>query len=302
MKEIRNFLNFVEISTKLASVIPFSVGVGYTLYRFGSVKPWQTLVFFTAMLLFDMTTTAINNHIGNRQTGRKPHYLTEVSIALIFVMGLTAVGLGIYLAWMSGIVILFAGIFCFGIGVVYSYGPLPIARTPFGELFSTVMGFFVPFIALQISHPIISVAFDNTGEVVIAANVWEILSLGVVVMPLVCCIANIMLANNICDMDEDVEVKRYTFPFFIGIKRSLRLYALLYVAAFAFIGIGAAFGIIPIYSVATALIGAWFVRKNIRLFFELQDKRQTFFTVILNFLFICVPYSAWFWIGTLLAI
>ena len=150
MKGIRNFLNFVEIGTKTASVIPFLVGAGYVLFRFGYLKPKQTLVFFAAMLLFDMTTTAINNHVGHRQTGRVPHYPAALSLVIIAGMGLAAAALGLYLViidwsaagWQnagavweagasSGILILFVGLFCFAVGVLYSFGPLPIARTPF---------------------------------------------------------------------------------------------------------------------------------------------------------------------------
>ena len=300
MKAIRNYLDFVEINTKIASVFPFLVGSGYALYRYGSIKPKQTLVFFAAMLLFDMTTTAINNHIGHRQTGRAPHYSGAVSAAIIFVMGLTAAGLGIYLVSISSIVVLLAGIFCFAIGITYSYGFLPISRTPFGEAFSgVVMGVCIPFIAVEISNPMIDIALHDFSRIVVSADWVELLSLGIVVMPLICCIANIMLANNICDVEEDARVKRYTLPIYLGVKKSLLLYTLLFVTAYLFIIIGSVFRILPIFT-PLLLLTCIPVRKNILKFMELHEKKKTFITVILNFLLITVPYAACIWLGCFL--
>jgi 1,4-dihydroxy-2-naphthoate octaprenyltransferase len=302
MNAIKNFLNFVEISTKIASTLPFLVGTGYAAYRFGSFKPKQALVFFVAMLLFDMTTTAINNHIGHRQTGRKSHYSSAVSLAIIFGMGIAAAVLGIYLVIISSIAVLLVGILCFAMGVLYSYGFIPISRTPFGELCSgVIMGFCIPFIAVEISHPMIFITLHDVSRITIEADLLEFLALGIVVMPLICCIANIMLANNVCDVEEDARIKRYTLPFYIGIKKSILLYKIIYIVAYLFIIIGSVTKIIPLFTLVM-IITYIPVRKNILKFMELQDKQKTFFTVILNFLIITVPYAACIWLGNFLPI
>ena len=302
MKHIKNFLDFVEIRTKTASVIPFLVGTGYVVFRYGYLKPQQTLVFFAAMLLFDMTTTAINNHIGHRQTGRIPHYSGALSLAIIITMLLVAAGLGLYLVSISGIIILLVGIFCFAVGITYTFGPLPVSRTPFGELFSgVVMGVCIPFIAVQINNPLIDISLYQFSRVIIAADWMELLALGIVVMPLICCIANIMLANNICDVEEDARIQRYTLPVCIGVKKSLRLYRLLYLAAYVFIIAASALRIVPVFTLAV-LLTIIPVRKNIARFMELQDKQRTFSTAVLNFLIIAVPYAAFMWLGGLLSI
>ena len=300
MKSIKNFLSFVEISTKLASVIPFFVGTGYAVFHYGSIRPRQTLIFLFAMMLFDMTTTAINNHVGHRQTGRIPHYSKAVSLLIIFVMGLMAAVLGIYLVSLSSFVILLTGILCFAMGIIYSYGILPIARTPFGEIFSgVVMGVCIPFIAVEINNPMITIAVQDFSRIIITAEWVELLYLGIAVIPLICCIANIMLANNICDLEEDLRVQRYTLPFYIGVKKSLIIYRLLYITAYLFISIGAVMRIVPIFTLVL-LFTCIPVRKNVLRLMELQDKRQTFFTVILNFLLITVPYAACIWLGVLI--
>ncbi len=298
MKAIKNFLSYVEISTKIASVFPFFVGIGYMMYRFGSIKRKQTLVFFVAMLLFDMTTTALNNHVGHRQTGRQPHYSDTVSIALITFMGMSAVALGVYLVSISSIIVLLVGMFCFGVGIIYNYGFLPISRTPFGELVSgTVMGICIPFIAVEINHPIVELIFEF-NRLIVTLDWMEAISFGIVVMPLICCIANIMLANNICDVQEDVEVCRYTLPFYIGVEKSLLLYRLLYITAYVFIAIASVLQVIPIFTLLM-LLTLIPVNKNIRRFLEHQDKRETFFMAIINFLTILVPYAACIWLGSI---
>jgi len=300
MNAIKNFLSYVEITTKIASVFPFLVGAGFAMYRYGSLRPKQTLVFFCAMLLFDMTTTALNNHVGHRQTERVPHYRGSVSVAIILIMGLSALALGLYLVSISSMVILFVGMLCFGTGIIYNYGPLPIARTPFGELVSgTVMGVFIPFIAVEINRSMIGIAFPDFSRLVISIDWLDAAALGFTVMPLICCIANIMFANNICDMQEDVSVGRYTLPFYIGLKKSLWLYRLIYAKAYVFIVLASALRIIPIFSVI-ALLTIIPVRKNIRRFNDVQDKRQTFITAIKNFLVILIPYTACIWLGALL--
>jgi 1,4-dihydroxy-2-naphthoate octaprenyltransferase len=297
MKAVKNFLDFIEIGTKTASIIPFLAGSGYAFYRYGSIKPQQTLIFFLAMLLFDMTTTAINNHIGHRQTGRYPHYSKTVSLTIIFAMGLGAAAFGIYLVSISSIIILFVGILCFATGISYSYGFLPIARTPFGELISSVvMGVCIPFIAVEISHPMINIAFYDFSRIVITADWVELLAFGGLVIPLIFCLAPIMLANNICDIEEDARIQRYTLPVCIGIKKSLQLYCFLYIITYLSIIVAVVFRIVPVFTLV--LLGTCIpVRKNVLRFMERQLRGQTFFTVILNFLMITLPYAACIWLG-----
>jgi 1,4-dihydroxy-2-naphthoate octaprenyltransferase len=297
MAAVANFLSYVEITTKIASVFPFLVGAGYTLYRYGRLDANKTVLFFVAMLLFDLTVTALNNHIGHRQTGRKPHYTKAVSIALMLVMSGSSALLGVYLAAITDIAVLLAGLFCFAAGILYSCGPLPITRTPFGELLSgSVQGFCIPFIVLEINRPIVGIAFQMPGLLAVEISWIEALYLILAAMPLALCIANIMLANNLCDLEEDIAVQRFTLPYYIGVHHALLLYRLLYLAVYAFIAVSCVLRVVPAYT-AAVLLTAIPVKKNVRRFLELQDKRQTFVMAIINFLTILVPYAICIWIG-----
>lgn len=296
MKTVANFLNFVEIKTKLASVIPFLAGAGFTLYRYGRLDFYRTAVFFIAMLLFDMTTTAINNHIGTREQKQEDHYPNGISLLIIFVMLVASTVLGVYLVSITNIVVLLVGVFCFGVGILYSFGPLPIARTPFGEMISgAVEGTCIPFLVYVINDPAVFLITLSLPKVSISLDLFSLIGFGVSVLPIICCIANIMLANNTCDLAEDIKVGRYTLPYYIGKEACLKLFKWLYIIAYVFIVIGAVSGALPL----TALIGllpVGLVLKNIQIFQQRQVKSETFDTAIKNFVLILVPYTLGIWL------
>lgn len=61
-------------------------------------------------------------------------------------------------------------------------------------------------------------------------------------------ISNIMLANNICDMEDDLENKRYTLPIYIGKERELQVYKITYYIGVVSIVIGVATKLLPVVS------------------------------------------------------
>ena len=162
---IKSFLKLVEIQTKVASVVPFLIGLSYTLYNFGHINAINTIVMFFSMLLFDMTVTALNNYFDYKRANKKHGYNYEVHnsivqydlkestvVITVFLMFVLSMGLGLFLVSRTDYLVLLVGIICFGVGIIYSYGPLPISRTPFGEIFSGgIMGFFIPFLTIYVS-------------------------------------------------------------------------------------------------------------------------------------------------------
>lgn len=296
MKGIANFFNFVEIKTKLASVVPFLAGLGYTIYRCGIIDIHRTAVFFSSMVLFDLTTTAINNHVGTREQKQDNHYSDVLSLTIILSMLTAAIMLGIYLAALTGLVVLFTGMFCFGVGILYSFGPLPIARTPLGEVFAgVVQGTCLPFLIYIVNDPELLTLTVAWPQVTVSADLWGLICLGLVTVPMICCISNIMLANNTCDLEEDIKVGRYTLPFYLGRGFCLKLFRWIYMTAYSFIIINVAIGILPV----TALFGLIFflpVLKNAKTFEKKQDKSETFDLSIKNFVMILIPYTMGIWL------
>lgn len=281
------FMNYVEIRTKITSLFAFLITVAFIFYM-GKPINWKlTLVFFASMFIFDLTTTAINNYIDTKTNHQKLSFDRKAALAIIFSLLGISTALGLYLAYLTDIVVLMLGGVCFICGVFYTFGPVPISRQPLGELFSGIFyGFFIPFILLYINLP--------EGTFLSLKLSLQTISLDLNILPIakavllsiipMCTTANIMLANNICDVEKDIIVKRYTLPYYLGTK-ALYLFAALYYICYIDIILMVLFGIIsPVCLVA--LVTVFFVQKNINRFFRLQDKSKTFVCSIKNYVII----------------
>lgn len=303
---ISSFLQLVEIRTKVASVIPYLLGTFYTLYTFDTFKPKNALLMFLSMIIFDMTTTAINNYIDYTKAIKKDSYGYEVHNAitlhglnikgvryLIYVMLFISASLGIILALNTNIIVFLLGVLCFAIGILYTFGPLPISRTPFGEIFSGVtMGLILPFISIYIhifDQNIINLSLTKS-KFLMFLDIRMLFSIGITCIPLITCIANIMLANNICDMEEDFPNKRFTLPIYIGKEKALILWECLYYLAYISIVIGVILKVLPLISVGT-LFTLIPVLKNIQAFEAKQFKGETFIYSVKNFIILNIVYT-----------
>ncbi len=312
---IESFLKLVEIQTKAASVIPFILGTAYTLYRYKTINFKNLLFMFAAMITFDMATTAINNYMDYKKAHRQHGYnyeshnaivrykLTEsAALTAIFVLLTIAAIFGVLLYMNTNAVILLLGIISFATGILYSYGPIPISRTPLGELMSGLfMGFIIVFISIYIhiyDREFIVLLFSQ-DILSIKLNVSELIYAFLISIPTICGIANIMLANNICDIEDDLENKRYTLPIYIGKKHALTLFKTLYYIVFADITLLAVLGIIPGFSLLV-LLTLIPVSKNLKLFSLEQSKKDTFVLSVKNFVVINIVYVVSIGLGILL--
>ncbi len=284
---IKNFFEYVEIKTKITSVFAFILSLSY-LFSFKVDLNWKlTWIFFAGMFLFDLTTTSINNYIDTKSNNVNLKFKRSSAKAIIFILLAISIFFGLWLVILTDIVVLITGAICFLIGVFYTYGPIPISRQPWGEVFSGVLyGFFIPFLVLYINMP--------DGTYINLGIEWDIITLQLKVVPFiyllllsitpVCLTANIMLANNICDLERDIRVKRYTLPYYIGDK-SLYLFAgIYYVTYIALIVMVIAKMISPLGLLSLLTIIP--VQRNIQFFFKVQNKEITFNGAIKNYVWI----------------
>lgn len=255
--KIKDFLKLVEIQTKIASVFPFLVGLLFSWSYFKQVNWGYMLLFFIAMLLFDMTTTAINNYQDYRKA-RDEHYKYQENIIgkanldiklvekIIFAMMGSAFVIGLLLAYLSGWLLLVMGGICCFIGIFYTYGPVPLSRMPLGEVFSGVtMGVGIPAMVVYLNTFQTKLFYLSLSqnEFALTGKITAVLALIWACLPLVFTIANIMLANNLRDLDTDIANHRFTLVFYIGRKRGLVLFQILMLACYATILLGFLFGI-----------------------------------------------------------
>ncbi|WP_313641458.1 1,4-dihydroxy-2-naphthoate polyprenyltransferase [Paenibacillus sp. FSL K6-0276] len=294
---IKSFLRFVELPTKVASMIPFLMGTLYALYRFEDFYVLRFGLMFVSLLSFDMATTAINNYYDFKKASKTHGYGYETHnaivhfklkestvVATIVILLALAAGGGIALVTQTGLLVFLLGGLSFLIGILYSFGPIPISRMPLGELFSGLfMGFVIIFISAYIhtDEHVVSLLLQN-GWVSLNINIVEVLYLFWFSVPAILGIAGIMLANNICDIDEDVENRRYTLPVYIGRRNALMLFKYLYYVSYLDLVVLLILGINPIL-VLLILLTLIPLHRNIDLFTQKQEKASTFILAVKNF-------------------
>lgn len=295
----RTFLKLVEIQTKLASLFPFLIGSLFVIYHYETFNLLNTLIFFSSMLIFDLTTTAINNYMDYKkatsdQYRKNSNIIGQENISerlviiTIFSLLSIAIGFGIWLVFLTDLLVLFVGIACFAVGVFYTFGPIPLSRMPLGEVFSGLtMGFGIVFLIVYVN------AFDQgivnliwKGQIVsFEANLKLLLEIIIVSAPCIFTIAGLMLANNICDLKEDISNQRYTLPYYLGKKYSILLFNILYIVSFISILIAVHLQLMPIIALLS-LVVILPVYQNVRLFNKKQVKSETFELAVKNLILV----------------
>lgn len=289
---LAKFLHYVEIKTKITSTLTFLLTIAFLLYQGRQIQWDMTLLFFAGMFFFDLTTTAINNYIDSKGNGQALDFGRKQSLLIIYILFGISTGLGLTLAYKSDLVILITGGICFLCGVLYTYGPVPISRMPLGEV---VSGFFygvvIPFILMYIN--------SAQGTFLKLSLSLETISVSIQVIPVLTLLlfaitpfavtANIMLANNICDLEKDILVKRHTLPYYIRDKALLLFAGLYYLTYLSTILMVVLKILSPV--VLVSLLTIIPVQKNILIFYKKQEKATTFNISIMNFILIMVANS-----------
>ena len=296
---MKDIIELVELRTKIASVIPFVVGLLYSIWTFGNFNVVNMGLFFVGMLCFDMATTVMNNLMDYIKAKNEIYRqeeniigtssLTVKQAEMIFgsLVGVATI-IGIILVLRTNIILLFVGALCFVIGIFYTFGSIPISRMPLGEVLSGVtMGFGIFWIVIFLNSPEASFAWMGLeqGMLVVRLALLDHFKVALLSLPLVCTIANIMLSNNLCDLETDITNHRYTLVYYIGKATALKLYKGLYLVSFIAMVLAVVFKIAPILMIGTLVVGIP-VYKNIQLFIQKQEKRTTFALAIKNMLMI----------------
>ena len=230
---ISTFLELVEIKAKPASVMPFSLGLCFSAYYYHSINWGVSVVFFIAMFMFNMVVDMLDNyndyyHADSKFYQQKTNIIGRENIDpklvrnLIISMTLISAAIGIWLASQTGWAVLWMGLFCYFIGFGYSSGPHPISSLPLGELASGfTMGFMIVLLSVYLNaYQVFAWNWLSVGQVFLLALADELW------------ISNLMLANNICDAQEDEDNHRKTIVHFIGKKAALTAYSVKNVLAF----------------------------------------------------------------------
>ena len=297
---LKIFAELVELKAKTASIFPFLMGFLYSWYHYNQIYWGNMLIFFISMILFNMAVDIMDNYMDYHNATDVHDYKHEtniigrenLSLSLVrnMMWGFIIVSalMGIYLASQTSWVILWLGMFSYAMGIFYSAGPKPLSSLPVGEVTSGLtMGVVIPLICVYLNIYDI-VPFD-----------WHLIgSVTMMSLPAAFSIANLMLANNTCDVEEDILNNRHTLVSYIGKKKAVTLFQLLVIATFVAATISVIFKIVPL---TLLLLWAIFpkVWQNTKAYSKEQIKTKTFPLAIKNLAMIVAVQVVLFFIGAL---
>ncbi|WP_407886850.1 1,4-dihydroxy-2-naphthoate polyprenyltransferase [Levilactobacillus sp. N40-8-2] len=281
---LKIFFELVEIKAKIASVWPFLLGLIFVQANFHQLNWGVTVLFFIAMLLFNMAVDINDNYQDYTKAGNQAaewkkktniigvqHLHIHRVFALMASFAVVAGIIGVYLVWVTGWPLLIMGVLCFLVGYLYAGGPRPLSGTPTGEFFAGfTMGYLIMLITVYLN-------LYQTTQFTGGLMARVLLSSGVAVMA----IAALLLANNICDAKEDLDLDRKTIVYYLGKQRSLWLFAGFYIVGYLSLIASVLIGDLPVWSLLS-LISIPLIYRNVAAFFRIQVKKQTFILAVRN--------------------
>ncbi|MDR2977442.1 MAG: prenyltransferase [Streptococcaceae bacterium] len=271
------FSELIEFKAKTASIFPFLLGFGYSLYHYHSVNPLPLAIYFVAMFLFNCFVDIWDNYCDYHKAVDKVGYQKNTNIigrenlSLSLIRGLLAffffisLILGLVVAAMTGWPVFALGLICYAVGIFYAGGPKPLSSLPVGESLSGLtMGYLIFLISVYINS---SASFTWNGL--------TLLQTILVALPNILLIANLMLANNTCDLEEDESNHRYTIVHYIGRKNAVRWWIFAIALAYSAIVLSVILQLLSpimlfIFTVLPLIV------KFAKPYIEKQVKRKTF--------------------------
>lgn len=285
---LQKFNALVQIQTIIISALPYIIGSVMASYYYHNFNLVYSLWLFLAVICFHLAVNGHNqytdyarykqNHITSYNNILEKFNITKSwARKIIIILTLISAIIGTILSIKVGWIILLIGILSYLIGYCYSGGPYPILKTPFGEPASGItMGYNITFLGLYINmynvHP-----FDNFfwAKAIIVAG------------PAIFVIANVMLANNICDVAEDVKIGRKPLPYYTGRKTALTILCCYYVLAYIFLILGIVLKYLPVITLGS-LLTIPLVYHTTKTFVKNPHKESTFTGILVNVLLVLI--------------
>ena len=275
------FAELIELKAKTASIFPFLLGLAYSLYHYQSVNLSALAIYFVAMFMFNCFVDIWDNYNDYHKAVDTDDYQKNTNIigrenlsmglikSLLAFFFFGSLILGIVVALMTGWPVFWLGLLCYAVGVFYAGGPKPLSSLPLGELLSGLtMGYIIFLICLYI----------NSSQ----NFVWSFANLAttfLIALPNTLLIANLMLANNTCDLEEDEANHRYTIVHYIGKKAALIWWTTALILAFVAIVVAVILGLLSPIMLLILLIAPLMI-KFARPYLQKQVKKETFISSV----------------------
>lgn len=268
---IQELIPLTRPRTLAAALGPTILGAAFSYYAFGALHGTELAIFHTILIFLAVVSAQIianlwnelkdfksgldaGQKIGNAGSLTRGAVTPKLISTMIKVLMIVPIIIGLYLSSTITWWYIPAGIICILISFLYSGGPKPISRTPFGEISSGIaMGFAIVLITGYAWTRELSLAF------LISA------------LPATLLVGSIMLTNNIRDIRNDENHGRRTLPIILGRDRAISLMSINYIFNFIWIGAWIYLKVLPIPALL-ALIAIIPAFKTIKTFYTQVDE------------------------------
>lgn len=243
---IKQYIKLSQMEYASTSFFPGFMGILYAWYNYGVFNLGFSLIALLTVGLFQLAISLRDNYLDYYVADKKKadHIqemildseripLKDVRLAY-YITGTAALITGLTLVLQTSVwllIILLGGVL---IGVLCTFGPIPISSTPFGDFFIGLAYGFGIFIALVYINGFNVIQYDwvSISQLMIAS------------IPTAITVMSVSLANNISDLEEDIEDGRFTLPYYIRVDKTLIFFKCFYYAGYLAI-------------ILTFFIGAW---------------------------------------------
>ena len=268
---IQELIPLTRPRTLAAALGPTILGAAFSYYTFGALHGTGLAIFHTILIFLAVVSAQIianlwnelkdfksgldaGQKIGNAGSLTRGAVTPKLISTMIKILMIVPIIIGLYLSATITWWYIPAGIICILISFLYSGGPKPISRTPFGEISSGIaMGFAIVLIT----------GYAWTRELSLAFLIPA--------LPATLLVGSIMLTNNIRDIRNDENHGRRTLPIVLGRDRAISLMSITYIFNFIWIGAWIYLKVLPIPALLTllAIIPAF---KTINIFYTHVDE------------------------------
>ena len=268
---IQELIPLTRPRTLAAALGPTILGAAFSYQAFGALHGTGLAIFHTILIFLAVVSAQIianlwnelkdfksgldaGQKIGNAGSLTRGAVTPKLISTMIKVLMIVPIIIGLYLSATITWWYIPAGIICILISFLYSGGPKPISRTPFGEISSGIaMGFAIVLIT----------GFAWTRELSLAFLIPA--------LPATLLVGSIMLTNNIRDIRNDEKHGRRTLPIVLGRDRAISLMSITYIFNFFWICAWIYLKVLPIPALL-ALIAIIPAFKTINIFYTHVDE------------------------------
>lgn len=268
---IQELIPLTRPRTLAAALGPTILGAAFSYYAFGALHGTELAIFHTILIFLAVVSAQIianlwnelkdfksgldaGQKIGNAGSLTRGAMTPKLISTMIKILMIVPIIIGLYLSATITWWYIPAGIICILISFLYSGGPKPISRTPFGEISSGIaMGFAI----------ILITGYAWTRELSLAFLIPA--------LPATLLVGSIMLTNNIRDIRNDEKHGRRTLPIILGRDRAISLMSITYIFNFIWIGAWIYLKVLPIPALL-ALIAIIPAFKTIKTFYTQVDE------------------------------